>query len=208
MDVELTKIDLSRSNHRYLTNDDYCYALMKYTARGGYQYSEPNQLIFNFKKPLSQQGQFHKKKAINDVADMLLSSLNRKWAQEITWTPIPPSQAKDHPEYDDRLLQVLRRLASELALDIRELIWQKESVQPAHLSALRPSPDEIAANYSIDESLTDPMPRKIALLDDVITTGAHFKAAQKALKRRFPEMTIGGIFIARSERLLHRASIA
>ena len=203
MDVELTKIDLSRRNHRYLSCDDHCYALMKYTARGGYQYSEPNQLIFNLKKPLSQQGQFYKRKAIDDVADMLLSSLNRRWAQEITWTPIPPSHAKDHPEYDDRLLQVLRKLASELALDIRELIWQKESAQPSHSSALRPSPDEIAANYSIDESLTAPVPQKIALFDDVITTGAHFKAAQKVLKQRFPEMTIGGIFIARSERILH-----
>ena len=152
----------------------------------------------------------YKEQAINTLVTMLSSSLElyRTWAQTATWVPIPPSHAKDHSEYDDRLLQVLHKLASELALDIRELIWQKESTQPSHSSALRPSPDEIAANYFIDESLTDPMPRKIALFDDVITTGAHFKAAQKVLQQRFPETTIVGIFIARSERLLHRASIA
>ena len=153
----------------------------------------------------------YKEQAIDTLATMLASSLElyRIWAQTATWVPIPPSHAKDHPEYDDRLLQVLRKLASELALDIRELIWQKESTQPAHLSALRrPSPDEIAANYSIDERLTAPIPQKIALFDDVITTGAHFKAAQKVLQQRFPEMTIVGIFIARSERLLHRSSMA
>lgn len=105
---------------------------MKYTAKEGYRYSKPNQLIFNFKKSMCRRGFLewqYKEHAINTLATMLSSSLElyRTWAQTATWVPIPPSHAKDHSEYDDRLLQVLRRLASELALDIRELIWQKES---------------------------------------------------------------------------------
>ena len=147
----------------------------------------------------------HKERAINIIAAKLASSLELygTWAQTVTWVPIPPSRAKGDPEYDDRLLQVLYKVAQILQrqLDIRELIRQKKNTQPSHRSSSRPSPDDIAANYFIDENLmTDSIQCKVALFDDVITTGAHFKAAQSALKQRFPRIVIGGIFIARAER--------
>lgn len=42
------------------------------------------------------------------------------------------------------------------------------------------------ANFVLDESLAAPAPRSIALLDDVLTTGAHFVAAKSVLASRFP----------------------
>lgn len=203
MSIKLKKIDeLTRNSHRYLTDDDHCYFLMEYVSGGGYQHSNSNQLIFNFKKPLSRSGQYYKQKAIEEITGMLLSSLKlyRIWAQKITWVPIPPSHAKDDPEYDDRLLQVLLKLVPKLDLDVRELIQQKASVPASHSLSPRPRPNELAANYFVDKSLIHSIPKKIAIFDDVITDGAHFKAAQQVLKQRFPEAIIGGIFIARSTR--------
>lgn len=37
----------------------------------------------------------------------------------------------------------------------------------------------------------------IALVDDVLTTGAHFKAAKGLLTDEFPRATVWGIFVAR-----------
>jgi predicted amidophosphoribosyltransferase len=46
-----------------------------------------------------------------------------------------------------------------------------------------------------------PAPRKIILFDDVLTTGASFKAAQTLLRENFPNAPIAGIFIARNIKL-------
>jgi predicted amidophosphoribosyltransferase len=53
----------------------------------------------------------------------------------------------------------------------------------------------------LDSSLKMPAPRKIILFDDVLTTGASFKAAQTLLRENFPNAPIAGIFIARNIKL-------
>jgi hypothetical protein len=45
--------------------------------------------------------------------------------------------------------------------------------------------------------LRDPQPRVFGLFDDVLTTGAHYRAAAAVLQRAFPEVRIIGLFIAR-----------
>ena len=198
----------------HLAPNDRCRFLGIYKPRAGSQHSKFNDLIINFKKPMHRKGLpewKYKERAIDIIAAKLASSLELygTWAQTVTWVPIPPSRAKGDPEYDDRLLQVLYKVSQTLQrhqkrqrpLDIRGLIRQKKSTQPSHLSSSRPSPDAIAANYFIDESLmAASIQCKVALFDDVITTGAHFKAAQSVLKQRVPDVVIGGIFIARAER--------
>ena len=37
----------------------------------------------------------------------------------------------------------------------------------------------------------------IFIVDDVLTTGAHFVAAKSLLKRQFPETPVMGVFVAR-----------
>jgi hypothetical protein len=83
-------------------------------------------------------------------------------------------------------------------LDIRELLLQRESTPPVHAMPGRPAPTTLAALYEIDETLANPPPRTLALFDDVLTTGAHFKAAQQVLWDRFPGIRITGIFLART----------
>ena len=52
----LTKIDdLARPDHFYLTPDDECYFLGEYTARKGYAFGATNQLVLNFKKPMTKR---------------------------------------------------------------------------------------------------------------------------------------------------------
>jgi predicted amidophosphoribosyltransferase len=195
----LQKIDeLTRPDHSYLEADDQCYFFGEYTAGEGHAYSKTNQLIHNFKKTMDRRGTAqwrYKGIAINEVAQMVRGAI--KADASITFVPIPPSKAKTDPLYDDRLVQVASTTCAGRASDFRELLIQRLSVLAAHLSDVRPTPDQVAANYEIDEQLCNPNPQMIFVLDDMLTTGCHFKAAQRVLRERFPGTDIVGLFIAR-----------
>ena len=66
-----------------------------------------------------------------------------------------------------------------------------------HGSPMRPTPERIGALYRIDEALMESVPGIIAIVDDILTTGAHFRAAKSVLSARFPGAAIVGLFIAR-----------
>ena len=197
----LTKIDdLARPDHFYLTAADDCYFLGEYTARKGYAFSATNQLVLNFKKALDKKNTAqwrYKEQAISDAAAAFRSALNDDWLNIATLVPIPPSKAKDNPFYDDRLVQMLRSIRTQPCLDVRELIIQHVSTAAVHDQENRPSPDQIQANYGIDDALKNPTPGVIGLFDDVLTTGAHYRAASAALKQNFPGVRVIGFFIAR-----------
>ena len=111
--------------------------------------------------------------------------------------PIPPSKGRDDPNYDDRMSQVLQLIRPEQPIDMRELIVQTESTAAAHDSEDRPGPQAIARNYRIEEELTLPRPVAFIIVDDMLTTGAHFKAAQSLLNERFAALPVFGLFVAR-----------
>lgn len=197
----LTKIDeLALPDHWYLTPEDTCYFLGEYTARKGYAFSVTNNLVLNFKKPVTRRGQAqwqYKEQAIVQAAAAFRASLNVEWLNVATLVPIPPSKAKTDPLYDDRLVRMLKAIRATPALDVRELIIQTQSTDAVHDQTTRPRPDQIEAIYQVDASLKTPAPTVIGLFDDILTTGAHFRAAQAVLQRAFPGVRIIGVFIAR-----------
>lgn len=197
----LTRIDdLTRPDHWYLTSEDECYFLGEYTARKGYAYSATNNLMLNFKKPMDRRGRpewRYKEEAIRQAAEAFRRTLDPEALERLTFVPIPPSKAKNHPLHDDRLTRTLRAMQGTRSLDIRELVVQTQSTDPVHDQEVRPRPTEIGALYSIDETLSEPEPPIIALVDDLLTTGAHYRAAHSILSTQFPDCRILGLFIAR-----------
>ncbi len=59
----------------------------------------------------------------------------------------------------------------------------------------KPAPRRIKSRRTtaIDQALRDPDPQVIGLFDDVLTTGAHFRAASAVLKQSFPGVRIVGL---------------
>ena len=195
-----TKIDdLLRNDHSYLTADDHCFFLGEYTARRGYSYSTTNNVILNFKKSVDRKGRpewRYKEAAIRDVAAAFSSALGND-IDNFTYVPTPPSKARDDDLYDDRLVQMLRQMRPGQPVDVRDMVVQISSGESSHLSEFRPKPDDIADTYTIDTSLVHSPRKWIAVVDDVLTTGAHFKAMQAILNQHFPDTTIIGLFVAR-----------
>ena len=197
-----TKIDdLTRPDHHYLTVDDTCYFISEYTARQGHTYSPTNSLILNFKKTVDRRERpewQYKEKAIQKVASAFRTALKQKGIDRLTFVPVPPSKAKEDPLYDDRLIRMLQAIRPDPALDIRELVVQTGSTDAVHRSGERPAPNQIEELYRVDDVLTEPPPEVIAVVDDILTTGAHFRAMKSALSTCFPaQMPVIGLFIAR-----------
>ena len=197
----LTNIDdLTRRDHYHLRESDDCYYLGEYTSHEDYKYSSTNQLIHNFKKSIDRRPRpewRYKEQAIREVARVFRRAIPGDLVDQLTFVPIPPSKARDHPLYDDRMTRLLRLIRPRPSLDVRELIIQTESTAAAHEMDTRPVPETIEAQYKLDMALTNPPPRRLVLADDLLTTGAHFRAAKAVLERRYPETPILGIFIAR-----------
>lgn len=202
--ANLLKIDeLTVDEHIFLTLElDECYYLFNYTARKGFSYSECNSLISNLKKKpttANSQGYHYKAQAIIKVAKLFRDIFDDEVINSVTFVPIPPSKIAGHPDYDDRMIQILNKAFEDKNADIREIVEQISSTEAAHLSDVRPTINEIKNNFKINENLADNISKTVFVVDDVLTTGAHFKAMKRFLKDRFPNINIIGIFICRRE---------
>ena len=197
----LTKIDdLARPDHSYLVATDECYFLGEYSARKGYAFSATNSLVINVKKKMDRRGRPewpYKAAAIQQAAAAFRSALNDQARTTLTFVPIPPSKARTDPLYDDRLTQMLKAIWPGQPTDIRELVIQPASSDAVHNQDVRPSPAQLQTRYVLDPALVGPPKPIIAVVDDVLTTGAHFVAVRNKIREAFPATKVVGLFIAR-----------
>jgi hypothetical protein len=106
------------------------------------------------------------------------------------------TKTRENPLYDDRIVQVCNGIVEKIGGEVRDIIIQTEDLDCFHDGA-RLRPDTLAEYYTIDEDLIEPKPSVIGIVDDVLTTGSHFKAAQSVLQAVWPEAKIVGLFLAR-----------
>lgn len=139
----------------------------------------------------------HKEHAIERAATIFSSAFKSEAFSQATFVPVPPSKAKDHPEYDDRMVRLLQSIGRGRNADIRELVIQTKTIEAAHDATVRPRPDDLVAVYTIDEAIAKPSPKMVFVFDDVLTTGSHFKAMKRVLQHKYPDVPVIGFFIAR-----------
>ncbi len=97
---------------------------------------------------------------------------------------------------------MLRAVNQKSPLDCREIIVQTKTLPSAHKVAQdtnRLKPCAIKKHYSIEQSLTQNLKPTIALVDDVLVTGAHFLTAKSVLQCNLTDQTIIGLFLARRQ---------
>jgi predicted amidophosphoribosyltransferase len=179
-EIRLSLIDESnRDDHSRLTANDSCYYLFEYTSHRGYSFSSTNQLIAACGRHLG-------------------AALNPNWLNEATLVPVPGSKAQGHPDHDNRIERICRAMRQP-SPDVRALVVQTESTTASHEAGdgERVTVEELLAVYQINEALAAPVPRSIAIVDDVLTAGTHYRAMHIVLSARFPIVPIIGLFIAR-----------
>ncbi len=191
-------------DHSFLRKEDGCFYFFEYTARKGYNYSEGNKLIINFKKSVTfrkHDAWRHKLRAINQIAELIKELIIPNIDFEVTFVPIPPSKSKQDKLYDDRMMQALNIACSgpniNNNVNLRELIHCRDSKDASHEQDVRPTIQELQDNMYLDENMQDGLSQNIFLFDDVITTGAHFIACKNLILQRYPEASVFGFFVAR-----------
>ena len=190
--------ELERADHYHLTGEDRCLFFGEYTSRKGFSHGQTNQLISNLQKPVSRAGMpdyRYKAAAIQRVAQAIRNASAKARSGEVVLVPAPPSKPRGHAEYDDRMERVCRAVAPQA--DVRCLLETIVAREQAKRSDHRPSIDDLAETMHVLAELLEPRPAGLILVDDVITNGTTFKAAQRLLGAALPEVKLVGLFVAR-----------
>ena len=197
--------DTNRGDHPYLEAEDRCFYFGEYFAGKSYKGGPTNQLVFNFKcKPTvtaANAGRaHHKNQAIQTIAGGMRRVISQQNAERYTWVPVPPSKAIGDPDYDDRMLRVLRAAFHGYNADIRSLICQTASTAADHEQDKRLTRDALRAVLAVDRASLQSAPLRegIILVDDVLNSGKHFKESESLLRSATPdELATAGLFVAR-----------
>jgi hypothetical protein len=204
--------ETNREQYAFLQEQDACFYIWERMSQLWAGVARPdyasipatNQFISNFQIPVTcktdnPKRYYWKEQAIKYAAEALGTLIPENWREQGTFVPVPPSKVRGDQQHDPRLLATLRTIRPGLN-DIRELVVQCENVDAKRKGV---SPVDRAQNYTINEDEADPEPSTIFIVDDVLTTGCHFKALQLVLKGRFPNASVFGLFLARAVRPPH-----
>ncbi|EAK3672774.1 hypothetical protein BZ119_01475 [Campylobacter jejuni] len=192
------KVDLDIHSIPYLNSDDACYYFLDYKPNSGF---EANSLVFNFKKDLlfkNHPSWYYRNEAIKEFAKMINNMFLNINKNIFNIIPMPTSKPKNSTEFNNRLMQTMEEL---LKLDNSYKIFDCFDVQnnlvPAHYNGYR-NPNDLK-----QEILFYPpnfFDKNIVLIDDVLTTGGHFKACKNILLEKLdPNINIVGLFLAKTE---------
>lgn len=196
-------LNVDTENCHWLQNGDDCKYLGEYVSHGNWNAGETNRQILNLKKKPSTSNAYelqYKQRAVRYWANRLLPSLNIDLCvEQVTFIPMPCSKPVGHPDFDNRMVEVLR--AVDPQFDVRCVIEQTVFRDSQH-EGQRLTPRQLAETMRLAEQeiVRLPVKRFVIVVDDVITLGASFKAAQQMLlsHQAFTDKVISGLFLART----------
>ncbi|MFB6456553.1 hypothetical protein ACE38W_14880 [Chitinophaga sp. Hz27] len=207
LESRLQYIDkLTIGDHSYLRDEDICCYLGDYYPDKNYSRTTYNQTLHNFKKFESRKGLAdykYKIQAITTLTEVVRNKIVPNFRPGlVTLVPTPSSKCKADPEYDDRLMKILASGLSGGEINLKEILYIDQNMKTSHLAknGERMKPTEIQECLRINENECQDVRDYIVIFDDILTTGAHFKACQATLQQRFPGKQIIGLFLGRTNR--------
>jgi hypothetical protein len=190
-------VDISQKKIYYIEDVDEIYNAREYSARKSYEASETNQLIINFKKPITHRGNPDWKYKIEAIERFAFELSELIIDDEVyVFAAIPTSICKTDPQYDDRLdktLIELRKIANNVFIE--EPISIRKTIIPSHHDGSR-DPNVLYENMIWNGFKV--RTERVILVDEVITTGSHFLACKRIILNHCPDMRVIGVFWART----------
>jgi predicted amidophosphoribosyltransferase len=174
---------------------DECYYIREYCPGKGFLYSETNQLVKNYKHDVKTRHdlEVHKTSSINKFAEELSLFFDDSKVYYLSF--IPSSKNRSDKRYDDRLektLFKLKELRSKIVIENPVSI--KFSMRASHKGGPRLIND-LFENYGWD-GLKNNEIGNLYIIDDIITTGSHYKAFKNFIMKHRPGIEIIGLFWA------------
>ena len=189
----------------FLQNDaSYCtYARIR--LPGGYSESTANHLICNLKIPVGVRVSnpsrwLHKVRATRQFASELKDLLIGAADLNVPICFLPTSKKSDDPDYDPRWDMVAEALRnSEPRFRIETPFEVITSTEAYHSSGQTRNPSTIKQNLQWTGFDNNDF-EEIVLIDDVLTTGAHFVAARALIQENLEHpVNVSGVFWAKHQ---------
>lgn len=181
----------------YLDDTDYCVYAREHVD-GGYEVSESNKMIFNYKKPISYKNtpQWYYK---NHSIGLFASELNLlKFPKNSILIPAPTSKPRTSPLFDSRIDDTLERFIEYRDdLIIQKIIDVTEELRDSHSEGGTRNPDYLSQFITVYDFTIENLPERVFYIDDMITSGGHFKACKTAFHKKYPDIKFIGVFWAR-----------
>lgn len=196
--MPLTQYDYNLHPRPHLTQNDICYYFMEHTV-GGYEASPSNNKISNFKKPVSAMGTNqwpHKQRAIRQFINDLESITFKDDQGEMMVVPGITSKPRSDTAWDDRIDKVAEGFANKFShLSIGKIIDTRAVVVPSSHGGSRDM--ATIKNNTLWDGNCPETADTIIIIDDVLTTGAHFKAWKEFILENCPNINkVIGVFWA------------
>lgn len=185
----------------HIKEDDFCIYAREYIGgRRGYSAGETNSLILNFKKSPNKMYTNewnHRKRAVEKFKTEIefLVKQNVPW----TMTAIPSSKQKNDPEYNNRFEDLFSKLKiSRPKINIEWPVEIKTTAAASHHRGEDRDPVIIQNNY-FWKGFSKKAPKVLIIVDDILTTGSHFRAMSDFLRKNGYEGKIVGVFWAKTK---------
>ncbi|MDM1065799.1 hypothetical protein [Myroides odoratimimus] len=199
---KLSKIDtddlsrLLRNVPSNLDDDDFCLYALEYCAEKGLGF---NSHIYNIKKPINDPNVAWKNRSMQYFGNNINSVLGKENIDKIleNWSIVlvPPSKCRTDLLYDNRLDKIIE--LAKLKGAVVDLLYIEVNRNAAHNGGRR-DVGYYESLFRINEKELSKLKNKVIIFDDVITSGAQYKAVKNTLLSINPELEIRGLFLART----------
>lgn len=205
-----TYIDrVARLSRTYLTSDDRCYYYLQRDKLGYSAGSRAaaNSRILNFKKKPEvirndERQAWYKQQAIEFFASMVVDFFKQVDGAfngyEVLLVPIPTSKPRSDANYDSRMDDLCQIVSGSLSwVDYAPILDTLSDLGTAHENDLPRDPGFLMRNMTFSGMVPDfGIPKVIFLIDDVLTTGAHYAACRDMILGKYPGLPIFGLFLS------------
>lgn len=202
-----TQIDqIARAPKRFLTSKDLCFYYLQKDklGYGAGPHAKENQLIINFKHDPAKHGQnqgmmYYKREATNYFARAVAQFFedNEALSREgVSLVPIPTSKPRTASDYDPRLDNLCRLVQDKVPfVTFHPALETIADLGKVHANQIDRDSSSIMQNLSLDTGMLQGS-GVIALVDDVLTTGAHYAACRRLISTAVPNAPLLGLFLS------------
>ncbi|MDO4428526.1 MAG: hypothetical protein Q4B91_03340 [Atopobiaceae bacterium] len=197
-----------RSTRNHLESNDLCYYYLIRDSRGWDDgpHAKANQLITNFKHDPQKYAansapMYYKHQAIETLAGYVKSFFGDQEdvleSKDVYLVPIPTSKPRSSQDYDPRLDSLCRIVERDVPwVKYLPLLDTKQNVGKAHAGTGSRDPGFLARNMTCGEIPPSSSERYVVLVDDVLTTGAHYAACKRVVQGKFSKVVVLGLFLS------------
>jgi hypothetical protein len=191
-----------KRDHFYVNREDRCYFGTEYFSRAPEGCNEDTDLLRGYKRTdaVGAEAEPRTRNFEQDALKGLHTIVGYFELWDCLFVPVPSSHETVLGSRSGRITRLLMETKLHFGICYARLIEQLYPTRASHLSKTRLRPAEICSGWRVSTRCLSQSGLRIAVVDDILVSGAHFTAAREMLRWTNPDAEIVGCFLARRRR--------